>query len=204
MPKNWRGGRAVWEGIEQKKYKMASTTFENKLNAAIEEKGYRISPRLSLEDRLARYIELTWIDRGEPLTSEEITAVVALTMVNTFGVSWGSADSWRSTDSWRFAEGADWSESESQEPRRSARVASRQTQSSTDDSEDTWQPRRSARVASRDTWEPRRSSRIAASSRNVTATNDSVRVSFVTGAQSAGAQSAGAHPMVRRSQVVRR
>lgn len=137
---------------------MASTTFENKLNAAIEEKGYRISPRLGLEDRLARYIELTWIDRGEPLTSDEIDAVVALTMVNNFGAE----------------------ETESQEPRRSARVASRQTQSYTDDSEETWQPRRS--------------SRIAASSRNITATDDSVRVSFAT----------GAHPMVRRSQVVRR
>ena len=161
---------------------MASTTFENKLNAAIEEKGYRISPRLGLEDRLARYIELSWIDRGEPLTSDEIDAVVALTMVNNFGAE------------------------EIEEPRRSARVASRQAQSSTDDSEDTWQPRRSARVASRDTWEtqeetwePRRSSRIAASSRNVTATNDNVRVSFAT-----GSQSAGAHPMVRRSQVARR
>jgi hypothetical protein len=175
---------------------MASTTFENKLNAAIEEKGYRISPRLGLEDRLARYIELSWIDRGEPLTSDEITAVVALTMVNNFGDSWGSADSRRST------EDTDWS----QEPRRSARVASRQTQSSTDDSEDTWQPRRSARVASRDTWEtqentwePRRSSRIAASNRTVSATNDNVRVSFAT-----GSQSAGSHPMVRRSQVARR
>jgi hypothetical protein len=145
---------------------MASTTFENKLNAAIEEKGYRISPRLGLEDRLARYIELSWIDRGEPLTSDEIDAVVALTMVNNFGAE------------------------EIEEPRRSGRVESQEL-------------RRSARVASRDnqedTWQPRRSSRIAATSRNVTATNDNVRVSFAT-----GSQSAGAHPMVRRSQVARR
>ena len=151
---------------------MASTTFENKLNAAIEEKGYRISPRLGLEDRLARYIELTWIDRGEPLTSDEIDAVVALTMVNNFGAE----ESQEPRRSGRV---------ESQELRRSARVASRQTQSYTDDSEETWQPRRS--------------SRIAASSRNITATDDSVRVSFAT-----GDQSAGAHPMVRRSQVARR
>lgn len=155
---------------------MASTTFENKLNAAIEEKGYRISPRLSLEDRLSRYIELTWIDRGESLTSDEITAVVALTMVNNFGDSWGSINA--------PAEDTEW------QPRHSARVASRQTRSSTDDSEDTWQPRRS--------------SRIAASSRNITATNDTVRVSFATGAHSAGAHSTGVHPMVRRSQVTRR
>jgi hypothetical protein len=173
---------------------MANTTFENKLNAAIEEKGYRISPRMGLEDRLARYIELTWIDRGESLSRDEVAAVVALTMVN--NSIEGAERSWRTT------EGADWSE----EPRRSARVAARETQSSTDASEETWQPRRSARVASRDTWEPqeatwepRRSSRIAATSRNVAATNDNMRVSFAT-----GAQSAGAHPMVRRSQVVRR
>jgi hypothetical protein len=160
---------------------MASTTFENKLNAAIEEKGYRISPRLGLEDRLARYIELSWIDKGEPLTSDEISAVVALTMVNNFGESWRSTDSRPSTDSRRSTEDTDWSEV----PRRSARVASRQTQSSTDDSEETWQPRRS--------------SRIAVTSRNVAATNDNVRVSFAT-----GSQSAGAHPMVRRSQMTRR
>ena len=155
---------------------MASTTFENKLNAAIEEKGYRISPRLGLEDRLARYIELTWIDRGEPLTSDEIDAVVALTMVN------------------NFAE-------ETEEPRRSGRVESQELHRSA--RVESQELRRSARVASRDnqedTWQPRRSSRIAATSRNVTATNDNVRVSFAT-----GAQSAGAHPMVRRSQVVRR
>ena len=164
---------------------MASTTFENKLNAAIEEKGYRISPRLGLEDRLARYIELTWIDRGEPLTSDEIDAVVALTMVNNFGESWGSNDSRSSADSRRSAEDTEW------QPRRSARVAARQ-------SSDDWESSRE------ETWTPRRSSRIAATSRNVTATNDNVRVSFATGAQSAGAQYAAAHPMVRRSQVARR
>lgn len=165
---------------------MASTTFETRLNNAIQEKGYRISPRLGLEDRLARYIELSWIDKGETLTSDEITAVVALTMVNNFGESWRSTpDSRRSADSSRSAEDTEW------QPRRSARVAARQ-------SSDDWESSRE------ETWTPRRSSRIAASNRTVSATNDNVRVSFATGSQSAGAQSAGAHPMVRRSQVTRR
>lgn len=164
---------------------MASTTFETRLNNAIEEKGYRISPRLGLEDRLARYIELSWIDKGEPLTSDEITAVVALTMVN------NSGESWRSTDSRRSAEDTEWqprrsARVESQELRRSARVAARQ-------SSDDWESSRE------ETWTPRRSSRIAASNRTVTATNDNVLVSFA-----AGSQSASAHPMVRRSQVTRR
>jgi hypothetical protein len=168
---------------------MANTTFENKLNAAIEEKGYRISPRLGLEDRLSRYIELTWIDRGEPLTKDEVDAVVALTMVNNFGDA--SNRSWRSTE----ASDETWSSAESQ-PRRSSRrsaEASNETWSSAEASqsqswrsaEASWQPRRSARLATReivnyaeddseDTWQPRRSTRT------------------------------GSHPMVRRSQVTRR
>lgn len=132
---------------------MASTTFESKLNAAIEEKGYRISPRMGLEDRLARYIELTWIDRGEPLTKDEVDAVVALTMVNNFG---DSAES---------------------QPRRSSRLVSRETWRPVEDAtdgddccEETWQPRRSSRLANRptvnyaedpvETWQsPRRTQR---------------------------------------------
>jgi len=164
---------------------MANTTFESKLNAAIEEKGYRISPRLGLEDRLARYIELTWIDRGEPLTKDEVDAVVALTMVNNFGDSAEASNAtWRSTESQprrstRSAEGSDrsWDASESQ-PRRSARLATRESVNyAEDDSDDTWQPRRSTRLANR-TVTP----------------SDSLRVSFAT----------GSHPMVRRSQVTRR
>jgi hypothetical protein len=160
-----------------------STTFESRLNAAIEEKGYRISPRMGLEDRLARYIELTWIDRGEPLTKDEVDAVVALTMVNNFG--------------------------DESQPRRSSRLASRETWRPVEDAtdgddccEETWQPRRSARLANRETvnyaedpvetWQsPRRSTRLA--NRTVTP-SESLRVSFAT----------GSHPMVRRSQVTRR
>jgi len=161
---------------------MASTTFENKLNAAIEEKGYRISARMGLEDRLARYIELTWIDRGEPLTKDEVDAVVALTMVNNFGDA-AESQPRRST---RSAEGSDrsWDASESQ-PRRSSRLASRESvnYAEEDESEDTWQPRRSTRLAG--------TTRLA----NHTVTpSESLRVSFTT----------GSHSMVRRSQVTRR
>lgn len=128
---------------------MASTTFENKLNAAIEEKGYRISPRMGLEDRLARYIELTWIDKGEPLTKDEVDAVVALTMVNNFG---DSAESQPHRSSRRSAEASNetWRSAEaSNEPRRSARLATRESVNyAEDDSEDTWQPRRSTRTDS--------------------------------------------------------
>ena len=63
---------------------MASTDFENNLNAAIEEKGYRISPRMNLEDRLARYIQLSWFDRGETLNNDEIKAVAALMMIKSY------------------------------------------------------------------------------------------------------------------------
>jgi hypothetical protein len=122
---------------------MANTTFENKLNAAIEEKGYRISPRLGLEDRLARYIELTWIDRGEPLTKDEVDAVVALTMVNNFGEDVTESQPRRSSrsaeasnETWRSAE-ASW------QPRRSARLANLETVNYAEDAVETWQsPRR--------------------------------------------------------------
>ena len=127
---------------------MASTTFENKLNAAIEEKGYRISPRLGLEDRLARYIELTWIDRGEPLTKDEVTAVVTLTMLNNFDDSAESQPRRSSRQSSHTVEDVADAD-DSWQPRRSARLATRETVNyAEDDSEDTWQPRRSTRTDS--------------------------------------------------------
>ncbi len=171
----------AWEGIEQKKYKMANTTFENKLNAAIEEKGYRISPRLGLEDRLARYIELTWIDRGEPLTKDEVDAVVALTMVNNFGGA--------------TAEGSDrsWDVSESQ-PRRSSRrsaEASNETWRSAEASQS--QSWRSAEAS----WQPRRSARLA-NLETVNYAEDAVET------WQSPRRVTGSHHMVRRSQVTRR
>ncbi len=155
---------------------MASTTFESRLNAAIEEKGYRISPRMGLEDRLARYIELTWIDRGEPLTKDEVDAVVALTMVNNFGDSAEASNAtWRSTES---------------QPRRSSRLASRETWRPVEDAtdgddccEETWQPRRSSRLANRPT---------------VNYAEDAVET------WQSPRRVTGSHPMVRRSQVTRR
>jgi len=96
---------------------------------------------MGLEDRLARYIELTWIDKGEPLTKDEVDAVVALTMVNNSGESWRSAEA--SNEAWRSPPS-----SEAWQPRRSARLASRETVNyAENDTEDTWQPRRSSRIA---------------------------------------------------------
>lgn len=127
---------------------MASTNFESQLNAAIEEKGYRISPRLSLEDRLARYIQLSWSDRGDSLNSDEIKAVAAMMLL-------------------KNSEKTDWTDLDNQ--------------TKTNDS-----------FESHTTSEPRRSSRLA--NRIVTTNNDNLRITFAT----------GSHPMMRRSQVMRR
>ncbi len=152
------GHVAALGGTEVKKKMSNTNTLESRLNAAIEEKGFRISPRLGLEDRLARYIELSWAARGESVTQDEVSVAVSLTMM-----------------------GQTAAEDERPTSRRSQRVAARE-----DAAEDSWQPRRSLRVAARDadatpedSWQPRRSQRVA--NRTVTETNDSLRVTFTTG-----------------------
>jgi hypothetical protein len=58
-----------------------NTILENQLNAAIAERGYRISPRASLGDRLARYVQLTYSTRGREVDTEEAQAVAAMMMM---------------------------------------------------------------------------------------------------------------------------
>jgi hypothetical protein len=53
-------------------------TLENKLNCAIEEKGFRISNRASLEDRLVRYMELSSYESGADWNVDDARAAAAL------------------------------------------------------------------------------------------------------------------------------
>lgn len=57
--------------------------FQTRLDKAIEEKGFRISPRLSMEDRLARYIELSANARGDSVTTEESHAAATMILMET-------------------------------------------------------------------------------------------------------------------------
>ncbi len=59
----------------------SNITLENQLNAAIAERGYRISPRAPLADRLARYIQMTYSTRGREVDNEEAQAVAAMMMM---------------------------------------------------------------------------------------------------------------------------
>ncbi len=59
----------------------SNTTLENQLNAAIAERGYRISPRAPLANRLARYIQMTYSTRGREVDTEEAQAVAAMMMM---------------------------------------------------------------------------------------------------------------------------
>jgi hypothetical protein len=59
--------------------------LEQQLNNAIEKYGFRISPRLSMEDRLTRYIQMLyereWETRG-PITEREARGAAGLLMLN--------------------------------------------------------------------------------------------------------------------------
>jgi hypothetical protein len=59
----------------------SNPTLENQLNAAIAERGYRISPRASLADRLARYIQLKYSANGREVDNEEAQAVAVMMMM---------------------------------------------------------------------------------------------------------------------------
>jgi hypothetical protein len=135
---------------------------------------------MGLEDRLARYIELTWIDRGEPLTKDEVDAVVALTMVNNFG---DSAESQPRRSSRRSTEATN-------ETWRSAEASQSQSWRSAEPSNETW---RSAEAS----WQPRRSARLA-NLETVNYAEDAVET------WQSPRRVTGSHSMVRRSQVTRR
>jgi hypothetical protein len=67
---------------QEERGKMNSNpTLENQLNAAIAERGYRISPRAPLADRLARYIQMTYSTRGREVDNEEAQAVAEMMMM---------------------------------------------------------------------------------------------------------------------------
>jgi len=56
-------------------------SMENLLNNAIEEHGFRISPRLNLHDRMARYIKLSRAERGENVSDEDADGAASMILM---------------------------------------------------------------------------------------------------------------------------
>jgi hypothetical protein len=153
-------------------------TLENLLNTAVEEKGWRISPRASMEDRLVRYLTLTWQERGKELSEEDARGAAKLMILKHNGSCCDETCDERS-NAW------------SGRTRSTSRNSSR-----TETNTNAWSGRTEAPGANVWSGRTRSSARPEfvepSPSRTVSASRDgSVRVTF----------SSGAHPMVRRSQV---
>ena len=67
-------------------------SLENLLNTAVEEKGWRISPRASLEDRLVRYMQLSSLEKGRELNDDDARGAAQLMILRNGGSStvWSS------------------------------------------------------------------------------------------------------------------
>jgi hypothetical protein len=60
-------------------------SLENLLNNAVEEKGWRISPRASLEDRLVRYMQLSSLEKGRELNDDDARGAAQLMILRNGG-----------------------------------------------------------------------------------------------------------------------
>jgi hypothetical protein len=179
-------------------------TLENLLNNAVEEKGWRISPRASLEDRLVRYLTLTWQEQGRELNEEDARGAAQLMILKHSGES--SRSTSRSRDEARTeaprsewsgrtrssSRGRNWEDART-EANNNVNVWAGRTEAPTN----VWSGRTEA---PRSVWSGRTRSSTRpefiesspTATRTVTTSRDgSVRVTF----------SNGTHPMVRRSQV---
>lgn len=97
-------------------------TLEQQLNSSIEKNGYRISPRLSLEDRLTRFIQM---ENGDRLSTEDARQAALLMMMkySEAGPSSPSSNTTRSSSRRRVEETTDGNVRVTIQPRRSTRVS---------------------------------------------------------------------------------
>ncbi len=58
-----------------------NNSLVNALNAAIEKRGFRISPRLPLGDRLARYTQLYYESHGRWIDSDDARTAASMLML---------------------------------------------------------------------------------------------------------------------------
>ena len=177
-------------------------TLENKLNCAIEEKGFRISNRASLEDRLVRYMELSSYESGADWDVDDARAAAALMILkHSNGNShteasgtnaWSGRTEAPETNAWSGRTEAPETNVWSGRTRSSSRNASntRTTDTAEVPNTNVWdgRTRSRARLNRPDFVEPNASSPQRTVATNA---NGSMRVSFTN----------GKHTMVRRSQV---
>ena len=58
-----------------------NNSLVNALNAAIEKRGFRVSPRLPLGDRLARYTQLYYESQGRWIDEDDARAAASMMML---------------------------------------------------------------------------------------------------------------------------
>jgi hypothetical protein len=177
--------------FERHRSKEEMNTLENMLNNAVEEKGWRISPRASLEDRLVRYLTLTWQEQGRELSEEDARGAAHLMILKHSG---GSTWSSRTRPSSRSRD-----EARTEDPDTNAWSGRTRSSSRNRDWEDArteannnvnvWSGR--TRSSTRPEFIESAPSSPTANRTVATSRDGSVRVTF----------SSGSHPMVRRSQV---
>lgn len=156
-------------------------TLENLLNNAVEEKGWRISPRASLEDRLVRYLTLTWQEEGRELSEEDARGAAQLMILKNSGSTW-SGRSRSSSRNRSSSRGRNWEEDRTE----------------ANNNVNVWVGR------TRSTARPEFVEPTPTSTRTVNTTRDgSVHVTFSSGSHPMirRSQVSGGHHMVRRSQV---
>lgn len=165
-------------------------SLETLLNTAVEEKGWRISPRASLEDRLVRYLTLTWREQGRDLSEDDARGAAQLMILKHSGSSCCNESS--GTNAWT---GRTRSSTRSSSCDRNWEDT--RTETNNNVNTNVWSGRTEA---SRTVWSGRTRSTARpefvepspTESRTVNTSRDgSVRVTF----------SNGSHPMVRRSQM---
>jgi hypothetical protein len=70
-----------------------STKLANDLNTLIEQRQYRISPRWCFEDRLARFIQMHFEEKGQCMELEDARCICNLILLKHSGNSNGSINS---------------------------------------------------------------------------------------------------------------
>lgn len=194
--------------FERHRSKEEMNTLENLLNNAVEEKGWRISPRASLEDRLVRYLTLTWQEQGRELNEEDARGAAQLMILKHSGEStWSSRT--RSSSRNRDEARTEAPKSEWTGRTRSSSRNWEDARTEANNNVNVWSGRTEA---PRSVWSGRTRSSTRpefiesspTSTRTVTTSRDgSVRVTFSNGTHPMirRSQVNGTHPMVRRSQV---
>ena len=196
--------------FERHRSKEEMNTLENLLNNAVEEKGWRISPRASLEDRLVRYLTLTWQEQGRELNEEDARGAAQLMILkHSGGSTWSSRtrpssrsrDDVPDTNAWSGRTEAPRSEWSGRTRSSSRNRDWEDARTEANNNVNVWAGR--TRSSTRPEFIESAPSSPTANRTVATSRDGSVRVTFSSGSHPMVRRSQvnGTHPMVRRSQV---